>query len=109
MEINVARTLSVIAVCAAVTFASRLLPFLIFRSGKVPKLVEYLGRVLPMAIMCVLVFYCLKGVRFQIPQEYLPELIALAVTVGIHLWQKKTFLSILSGTVCYMVLVQLLL
>lgn len=104
MEINVTRTLCVLLVCAIITFASRVLPFLIFRNKQVPGLVTYLGKVLPMAIMCVLVFYCVRSVSFQSPGGYLPEVLALAVTAAIHLWRKNTFLSIFCGTACYMLL-----
>ena len=106
MAIDVPRTLAVLAVCALVTFASRIVPFLIFRKGKVPKVVEYLGKVLPMAIMCVLVFYCIKSISFRSFGGFIPELVGLGVTVGMHLWKKNTFLSILCGTVCYMLLIQ---
>lgn len=108
MTIDVARTLSVMAVCAIITFASREIPFLIFRGRRVPKIVEYLGRVLPMAIMCVLVFYCIKDINFQSSSGFLPQIIALAVTIAIHLWKKNTFFSILCGTLCYMHLIQVM-
>ena len=97
-----------IAVMAAVTFLTRALPFLLFDRGeRPPQLVLYLGRVLPPAIMGMLIIYCLKAIT---PTAYpfgLPELIAVAITAGLHLFKRNTMLSIFGGTAAYMVLVQL--
>ena len=99
--------IAMIAVIALVTAALRFLPFFIFRGNcKTPKYIEYLGKVLPYAIMGMLVVYCLKGVTFASLENWLPQLIASALVVLIHLWKRNTLLSIISGTVCYMVLVQ---
>lgn len=97
-----------IAVIALVTALLRFLPFLIFGSGrKTPRLLEKLGRILPYAIMAMLVVYCLKGVSFTNVSGFLPELIACIATGALFVWKRNTLLSILCGTVCYMLLVQL--
>ena len=96
-----------VAVIAAVTLALRFLPFLLFAGRGIPDLVLRLGKVLPCAVMGMLVVYCLKGVTFTSLPGFLPSLIAGALVVGSYLWKKNTLLSILSGTVCYMLLVQL--
>lgn len=101
-------SLLIIAVCAACTFAERLLPFLIFGKRKVPRVVTYLGKVLPMAIMAALVVYCLRGTTFGSLPEFLPQLVASAVTVALHLWKRNTLLSIAGGTACYMVLIRVI-
>lgn len=97
----------IIAVAGAVTLMLRFLPFLVF-SGKreTPPYIVYLGKVLPYAIMGMLVIYCLRGISFTAAANYLPELIACAVVVLAHVWKRNTLLSIISGTVCYMLLVQ---
>ena len=96
-----------IAVVAAVTALLRFLPFLIFKGNKTtPKLLVYLGKVLPFAIMGMLVVFCLKNVSVMQAPHGLPELIAGAVVVALHIWRKNTLLSIGVGTVLYMVLVQ---
>ena len=90
-----------------VTAATRFLPFLIFgEKRKTPPIIEYLGTVLPCAIMGMLVVYCLRGTALFDAPHGIPELIATAVVVGLHLWKKNTLLSIIAGTVCYMVMVQ---
>lgn len=98
----------IVVVLALVTFLTRVLPFLVFPAGKpTPKIIKYLGTVLPYAIMGMLVVYCLKDVApFAFPFG-LPELIAAVLVVLLHLWKKNTLLSIGAGTVCYMLLVQL--
>ena len=98
---------AMIAVIALVTAALRFLPFFIFRGNrKTPKYIEYLGKVLPFAIMGMLVVYCLKGVTFSALENWLPYFLATAAVVLLHLWKRNTLLSIVTGTVLYMVLVQ---
>lgn len=96
-----------IAVMAAVTFLTRALPFLLFDRGtQPPKLVLYLGKVLPPAVIAMLIVYCLRTVSFAQPAGWAPQLIAAAVVVGLHVWKHNNLLSIFGGTVLYMVLVQ---
>lgn len=88
------------------TMVTRFLPFILFPESKTPpKIVSYLGTVLPYAVIGLLVVYCLKDAVFA---EYhaLPELIAIAAVIVIHKWKKNTLLSIGAGTVLYMILVQ---
>lgn len=102
------QVLSLILVMALVTAALRFLPFMIFTKGrKVPEVVAYLGRVLPYAVMAMLVVYCLKGISFVQMPFGLPELISVVLVVVLHVWKRNTLLSIIGGTVCYMVLVQM--
>ena len=99
----------IIAVIALVTAVLRFLPFLIFRENrKTPPIVSYLGQVLPYAIMGMLVVYCLKGVSFSYFPFGIPEFLGCAVVALLHIWKRNTLLSIGAGTVCYMLLVQLI-
>ena len=100
-------TWGAVAVIALVTAALRFLPFAIFNGNKkTPAIVEKLGRVLPYAIMGMLVVYCLKGVRFVSVSGWVPALIACLVVGILYVWKRNTLISIVSGTVCYMILVQ---
>ena len=96
-----------IAVMAVVTFLTRALPFLLFdRGSHPPKLVLYLGRVLPPAIIAMLIVYCLRGVSFAGLESWLPPLLSAGLVVGLHLWRHNNLLSIFGGTIFYMALVQ---
>lgn len=97
-----------VAVAALVTAGLRFLPFLIFGENRqTPPLITYLGQVLPFAIMGMLVVYCLKDVTLTAAPFGIPEAIGCAVVALLHIWKRNTLLSIGAGTVCYMLLVQL--
>ena len=97
-----------LVVMVVMTAATRFLPFVIFNGKrKTPPLVEHLGKVLPCAILGMLVVYCLKDVSLTSAPFGLPELIGIAVVALLHIWKRNSLLSIGVGTVCYMLLVQL--
>ncbi len=90
------------------TMLTRFLPFILFPSGKpTPKYIQYLGNVLPSAVFGLLVVYCLKNVNLFSGSHGIPEAIAIAVVAALHLWKRQMLLSIAGGTICYMLLVQL--
>ena len=97
---------ALIAVIALVTAALRFLPFVVFRRGKTPRLIDRLGHTLPYAIMGILVVYCLRGTSLTSLSGILPSLIACLVVGSLYVWKRNTLISIVSGTVCYMLLVQ---
>ena len=96
-----------IAVMAIVTMLLRFLPFIIFRKDT-PEYISYLGQVLPAALIGMLVIYCLKDTSFMEAPHGLPELISAGIVVALQAWKRNPLLSILSGTVIYMLLVQLI-
>lgn len=88
------------------TMMTRFLPFLIFPEGKEPpEFIQYLGNVLPYAVIGLLVIYCLKDVPGS-GTYGIPEFLAIAFIVLLHRWKKSILLSIGGGTVFYMLLVQ---
>ena len=96
-----------VIVVMLVTMLTRFLPFLLFgEKRKTPELVTYLGKVLPFAIMGMLVVYCLKDAQFLHAPYGIPELIGIVITAGLHIWKRNSLLSIGVGTVSYMLLVQ---
>lgn len=98
----------IVLIVALVTIALRFLPFLIFgENRKTPAVIAYLGKVLPYAVMSMLVVYCLKSISFTSAPFGIPELLGCAVVALLHIWKRNTLLSIGAGTVFYMVLVQL--
>lgn len=97
-----------IAIMAGITLLLRMLPFLIFKEGKTPAYVDYLGKYLPFAIIGMLVIYCLKDVSVIKPPYGLPQLISIALVAILHVWKRNTLLSMIGGTVCYMVLIRIM-
>lgn len=96
-----------VATIAIVTIALRFLPFWIFGENRTtPPLVAHLGKVLPFAIMGMLVVYCMKDMKLTAAPFGIPELIGCALVAGLHVWKRNTLLSIGAGTLCYMLLVQ---
>ena len=97
-----------IAVISSVTILLRFLPFWLFGGKrKTPEIILYLGRVLPCAIMGMLVVFCLKNVSVYAPPHGIPEAAACAAVILLHVWKRNTLLSILGGTALYMFLVQM--
>lgn len=105
--ISTGHALALIAIMAAVTAGIRFAPFILFQK-RTPKAVLYLGNVLPYAVISMLVVYCLKDINILSGSHALPEIISVSVVVLLHKWKHNTLLSILSGTVCYMILIQLI-
>ncbi len=106
MTMTVTQSIITIAVVAAGTMLTRFLPFIVFPEGKTPpRYIMYLGRVLPSAVVGLLVVYCLKDAVFT-SFHALPELISIAAVIAMQKWKKNMLLSMAAGTVLYMVLVQ---
>ena len=99
----------IVAVAALVTMALRFLPFILFGGGgrQTPAYITYLGKVLPYAIMGMLVVFCLKNISLAASPFGAPEFIACVLTGLLHMWKRNTLISIAGGTVIYMVLVQM--
>ena len=101
------RSFIIILLVALTTLATRAIPFILFPEGKkIPKAVQYLGKVLPPAVIGMLVVYCFKSVEITSAPFGFPEIIAGLVVVLLHIWKRNNLLSIGTGTVFYMVLVQ---
>ena len=107
MPLTTVQILAIILAVSLGTQITRWLPFLLFSGDKkLPKVVEDLGRLLPPAMMGLLVVYCFKNVSWLSSSHGAPELLATAAVVGLHLWKKNVLLSIAGGTALYMVLLQ---
>lgn len=100
----------VIGVIALVTALLRFLPFWVFDGRRpMPKVIRYLGSVLPYCVMAMLVVYCLKSISFVSISGWLPAAVSVAVVVLLHIWKRNTLLSIIGSTVCYMLLIRFIL
>lgn len=96
-----------IGIVIAVTIFTRAIAFWLFPEGKkTPPFIQYLGKALPSAVFGMLVIYCLKDSSLFSQTHALPELLSIALITIVHVWKRNMFLSIASGTVCYMLLIQ---
>lgn len=100
-----------VAVSAVITFSLRALPFVIFRNDKndrkLPDWLQKLGKLLPSAIMAVLIVYCLRGAKSDFAGCGIPGLLSVAVVAFSYQWKHNTFVSIFLGTAMYMVLIKI--
>ncbi|RBP30141.1 MULTISPECIES: branched-chain amino acid transporter permease [Bacillus] len=109
MTMSIFQQIITISMVILGTMLTRFLPFLVFPSDRpTPQYVQYLGRVLPSAVIGLLVIYCFKDVNLFTGSHGIPELIAVALVMILHLWKRQMLLSIAGGTIIYMVLVQFL-
>lgn len=96
-----------IAICGGATLLTRFLPFILFHSKKgTPKVVTYLGKVLPLSVFSLLIVYCLKDISFIASPYGIPEILGVAITIVLHLIKRNMLLSIACGTITYMLLIQ---
>lgn len=106
--IDITHSILMVLVISSITITLRFLPFLLFPSGKkIPVPMLYLSKVLPCAVMGMLVVYCLKNVTPFVWPFALPEAIAISFIVIMQLTKHNTLLSILLGTIMYMFLIQI--
>ncbi|NMA82857.1 MAG: branched-chain amino acid transporter AzlD [Epulopiscium sp.] len=109
MTLTIQQSMIIIGIVAITTFITRVLPFVLFPGHKkTPDYIIYLGKVLPFAMIGMLIVYCLKEVSIFKPSYGLPEAIAIIVVILLHHWKKNNLISIGIGTVFYMVLVQII-
>lgn len=103
------RLILIIAVCAVCTMFTRAIPFLVFRDAeKVPKIILYLGKVLPPAVIATLVIYALRNTEILTGAHGIPELIGVLVAGVLHWFIKNSFISIGAATILYMVLIRIM-
>lgn len=105
MTLTAGQSIIIISICALCTFSERLLPFAVFGKRKIPPVINYLGKTLPMAVITTLVIYCLRSAEFSSLSGFLPQIISVTVTVLLHLWRGSTLISVVGGTACYMALI----
>lgn len=108
MTMTLTQQIFTIAAVVLGTMTTRFLPFLLFPAGKTtPAFVQYLGKALPAAVFGLLVIYSLKDVQLLTGSHGTPEAISIALVIILHCWKRQMLLSIAGGTICYMLLVQL--
>ena len=107
MSVNIYYTLSAILIMAVVTFGTRVAPFIFFGKDKAtPKYIVYIGNYLPPAVMAMLIIYCLRNIKLFMFPFGIPEIIGIIIVAILHIWKRNNLISILGGTVVYMIIVQ---
>ncbi|ATY13041.1 branched-chain amino acid ABC transporter [Amycolatopsis sp. AA4] len=104
---DAAYLLAAVAVSAAVTWGLRALPFAVLAPLRASRTVQYLSTRMPAGVMVILLVYCLRDVSWTSASALAPT-IALAVTIGLHLWRRNAVLSIVGGTAVHVVLASVL-
>ncbi|WP_462425924.1 branched-chain amino acid transporter permease [Fusobacterium varium] len=101
-------SVSIITAVAVTSYFLRAFPFLVLnkKNKAVEKYMMYLGKVLPPAVIGILIIFCLKDTSIVNSPYGIPEMLAVAVVVLLHIWKRNSLISILGGTVFYMYLVQ---
>lgn len=107
MIMTVPQTLITIGAIILGVQISRWLPFVAFSGKKeLPDFIKYLGRVLPPALMGLVVVYCFKSTPILTGSHGIPELIASIAVILTYMWKKNLLISVGGGTAIYMILVQ---
>ena len=102
------RDIVIVLIVILCTFFTRAFPFLLFgRFKKLPAIIEYLGKLLPSAVIVILIVYCSRGVRFDHFINYFPYFASMLLVLCLHLWKRNNLLSIGAGTLCYMFMIQM--
>ena len=96
--------LGVIAAMGLVTFALRALPFVGAQWLQRHPLVQRLGEFLPLAIMTLLLVHSMTGAALEHVAGPWPELLAIALVVILQWYKKNALLSILVGTLIYVLM-----
>jgi branched-subunit amino acid transport protein AzlD len=93
-----------VATAVAVTWALRALPFAALAPLRSSPLVAYLRTAMPVGVMVILAVHTLRTVSLHAPDRAWPTVLALALTVALHLWRRNVLLSVLGGTAVHIAL-----
>ena len=93
--------LSAVLVSAAVTWTLRAAPFAMLAPLRHSALLAYIGDRMPVGVMVILAAYTLRATDPVLLTSAGPAALALAITIGLHLWRGSMMLSIFAGTAAY--------
>ncbi|MFI9235474.1 branched-chain amino acid transporter permease [Streptomyces sp. NPDC053079] len=97
--------IAAVLVATAVTWGLRALPFAALTPLRASSTVQYLSTRMPAGVMVILLVYCLRDLLLPLAHaRAVAPLVALAVTVGLHLWRRNALMSILGGTATHVIL-----
>ena len=95
----------IVAAGFVVNFGLRALPFILFggKDRTIPAWIDRVSGFISPVIIAALVVYSYAGLVWRTPWPY----VAGAVAIGLQVWRCNPFLSIVAGTVVYMLLLNL--
>ncbi|GAA1713849.1 AzlD domain-containing protein [Fodinicola feengrottensis] len=96
--------IAAVAIAVIVTWTLRAVPFVVLSPLRSSPLIAYLNTAMPMGVMVILATYTLRAFSPYVPGKAWPTVLALAVTVALHLWRRNVLLSILAGTAVHVAL-----
>lgn len=106
LRVSTLQSILIILTMGIATFITRAFPFIVFSKNKNSSYINYIGKVLPPAVIGMLIIYCVKNVNiFEFPYG-LSEILSIVSVILLHVWKRNNLLSILGGTIIYMILVQ---
>ena len=105
--INSTHAFLIVTVMVVITAITRMTAFLVFDHGQdLPRIVKYLGKSLPPAVMSFLLIYCLKGIDITTGQRGIPEIFCTILALALHAIKRSVFLSICVSTALYMIMIR---
>lgn len=97
-----------IVISTFITLFTRALPFIFFRSKrKVGPALTFIAKTLPIAVITILIVYSISHITFISINGWVKEVAGIIFVVALHLIKRNTLLSVLGGTLFYMLLIQL--
>lgn len=112
---DITNALIAVICTALVILFERAFPFLLFSRNKPPRIITFIEKYIPPMVMAALLFYCLKDINFVTATEsaidfkgFVPYLLGVGSTIGLHLWKRNSLVSIFGGTLIYMILIRIL-
>ena len=105
MQEEILYMLGVVAAGFVVNFGLRALPFILFggKDRTIPAWIDRVSGFISPVIIAALVVYSFAGLAWRTPWPY----IAGALSVGLQIWKRNPLLSIVAGTVLYMLFLNL--
>ena len=97
--------IGIVAAGFVVNFGLRALPFILFggKDRTIPAWIDRVSGFISPVIIAALVVYSFAGLAWRTPWPY----VAGTAVVGLQLWKRNPLLSIIFGTVIYMLLLNL--
>lgn len=115
--LNLTQVFIAIFCTALVILMERAFPFILFSKKNPPAVIRFIEKYIPPMVMAALLFYCIKDINFIALADnvkaidwkgFVPYVVSIAITIGLHLWKRNALISIFGSTIIYMILIRVL-